>query len=236
MALSCFQFRPRGVAIETLLAHLPPGVAWLAFRIRDKVASKLFEGFAKSYEDASTALCNLFTEVDYRTAIDLIGEWEEAVSLPDSCLPEASTLEQRRAWVRFRLDKRRWSTAQDWKDLAALFDLDIAITPGWYVQEPALYAIHFPGRYDLFPKLGRFRVYINVRGAQPFGYDYGVQGRGPGYPVPYGYEEQYAQFKCIIERVKPANVVVIWDHPLEESAYGICVSDSFDDNFAAEFC
>jgi|CXWL01.1.fsa_nt_gi uncharacterized protein YmfQ (DUF2313 family) len=203
--MGCFWLEPKGKALEALLRHTPLGVAWEAFRIPGKVAYRLYEAYASALEDAWGALCRLAHEIDPRTTTDLIEEWERALSLPDTCLPEVVTIEERRQRVMFRLEKRRWTTAQDWHDLAAIFGLVITITPGWYVQKPALYAHCYPKRYDLFPKLGRFRVYIDVNNIEFKGYAY-------DYPFEYGLAvEAFSRFQCMIERVRPANVVVIWN-------------------------
>lgn len=235
--MSCYQFEPRGLSLQTLLRHLPDGVAWIAWRMPGKIAHRLVTAFAELYEDAKEALCRLALELDPRTTDQMIGEWETAVSLPDPCLPTARTLDERRFWVRWRLDKRRYSTVADWQYLASLFGLVITVTPGWLVQRPALYAASYPKRYDLFPKLGRFRVYINIINRDPCGYDYGLENRGPGYAIPYGCTQaDYDNFKCLIERVKPANVVIIWDYPIEAYPYLLCVSGSFSNEFGSEFC
>lgn len=235
--MSCYQFEARGISLQTVLRHLPEGVAWIAWRMPGKVARRLMDAIAEAYEDMSEALCNLATELDCRTTTQMITEWETAVSLPDPCLPTATTLAERRTWVQWRLNKRRYSTASDWHYLASLFGLEITITPGWAVQRPALYPAEFPVRYDLFPKLGRFRVYINVKNVPNCGYDYGREFRGGGYPIEYGCTRaDYDNFKCLIERVKPANVVIVWDFPLEEPPYNLCVSDSFESSFSSDFC
>lgn len=233
--MSCHYLEPRGVALDGLLAHLPQGIAWECFRRAGKVAFRLISAFGEAYEDAWKALCRLATELDPRTTTELIGEWERAVSLPDPCLPKYQTIEDRRKWVMWRLDKRRYSTAEDWKYLASLFGLSISITPGWYVQKPALYPAEYPKRYDLFPKLGRFRVYINVNNGACRGYAYGSDIGGQGYPIPYGcIDANYDAFKCLINRVKPAHVTIIWDAPLD--LYGLCASETFASEFTEEFC
>ncbi len=212
--MTCHYLEPRGAAADQVLAHVPQGIAWECFRRAGKTAYRLIHALSGGYEDAWNALCRLSRELDPRTTADLIGEWERAVSLPDSCLPAAHTLDERRVWIMWRLAKRRWTTAQDWKDLAALFGLEIAITPGWYVQKPALYQSCYPVRYDLFPKLGRFRVYIDILNVDFRGYEYGGTDTksGDGYPIPYGDDQpDVADFMCLINRVKPANVLVIWN-------------------------
>lgn len=233
--MTCHQFAPSGLSIQTLLAHLPFGWAWDGFRMAGKTGYRLLSALAEAYEDMSEALCALALELDYRTTVQLIGEWEASVSLPDTCLPSGETLEQRRQWVRFRLDKRRWSTAQDWHELAVFYDLTIRITPGWLIQKPALYDACYPKRYDRFPKLGRFRVYIDITNITFAGYPYdGTVDPAYQYPIPYGISDaRFSAYRCIIERVKPANVVVIWNAFPDICG---CNEVTFSPEFTEEFC
>ena len=213
--MSCNQFEPQGNALAALQRHLPTGLAWDAYRIVGKNAYALWQAFARAYDDMSVALCNLANELNPYTTVDLIDQWEGAVGLPDPCLPVATTLAERRGLVLFRLAKQRWTTAEEWTELAALFGLTIKIYPGWYVQKPSLYAFTYPKDYNLFPKLGRFRVYIDLQnGVNYGGYGYGIQNQAQGYPIPYGDATTGAEtFKCLIDRIRPANVIVIWNAP-----------------------
>lgn len=233
----CAQFESKGLGLQTLLRHLPQGRAWIAARTPGKYMYRLMQVIGDLYEDWIAAMCVMIQELDPRTTRQMINEWETAVGLPDPCLPVAETLEERRQWVMWRLDKRRYSTAEDWKYLASLFGLDIRITPGWAVQKPAVYPMVYPKRYDLFPKMGRFRVYINVQNLPNCGYDYGRDFRGAGYPIEYGCTRvDYDQFKCLIERVAPANVAIIWDFPLESSPWNFCIYETFSSDFSQDFC
>lgn len=208
-----------GKAFDALQRHIPLGPAWLAFRVPGKVAYLLGKALARAFDDAWQALAKLPAELDPRTTTELITEWETAVDLPDICLPAASTLQQRRDQVMLRLSKKRWSTAQDWKDLALLFGLTVTITPGWYVQRRALFGdysegfadFEFPLNFDNFPKLGRFRVYIDFLDEDFDGFEYG-EGDHTGFPIPFlSGDARTDAFMCMINRVKPANVVVIWN-------------------------
>ncbi len=229
--MDCFQFEPRGDAITTLWRHTPLGVAWQAFRTVGKTAHKFYQSIADGLNDLDVALCDLIQELDPRTTDALVTEWEASVSLPDPCLPSTGTLQERRDQIMFRLDKKRWSTAQDWKDLAALFGLEIDVTPGWLYQKPALYPASYPKRYDLFPKLGRFRVYIDVRNNDFGGYPYdGTVKPDHQYPIPYGISDaRLSDFMCMINRVKPASVIVLWNQYIEIP--GMCIHGTFDDTF-----
>lgn len=205
--MNCFQLGPKGLSYDTLISHLPRGVAWLAARVPGKNLYQLWHAFAEAYEDATEALCKLPVELNPYTTTELITEWETAVGLPDACLPKATTLEERRKYVVFRLTKRRWSTEQDWKDLALLFGLTITVTPGWHVQRPALFDKCFDSIFWEFERLGRFHVFVDIFGGCS-------EGGGFNYDFDYPFAtetEACEQFKCILERVKPANVVIIWN-------------------------
>jgi hypothetical protein len=235
MLMNCFWMTPLGRSLDVILRHVPLGDAWDAFRTTGKRAFRFLAGVSQAYEDAWAALCNLATELNPFSTNQLITDWQTAVGLPDPCLWQATTPDQIRAQIVYRLTKTRWTTAAEWHALAALFGLTIRITPGWYVQKPCLYPFEYPRRYDLFPRLGRFRVYIDVYGLNYYGYPYGgtSSNSGPGYPIPYGTNPALLPFQCIINRVKPANVVVIWnDNPL----YNYCVAETFSSSYSDTYC
>lgn len=232
--MSYWWLTPLNRSQDVITRHLPLGPAWRGFRAYGKRMYRMLTALAGPFEDAWTALAGLVPEMSPYTTSAFLSDWQTACGLPDACLWQADTIEEQRAQIVYRLSKRRWTTAQDWHDLAALFDLIIRITPGWYVQKPALYAFEYPKRYDLFPRLGRFRVYIDIVGIQLGGYVYGYPEPGDGYPIPYGLASTKAdQFLCLLERVRPANVVIIYNgNPL----LNYCTSDTFTDTFSDTFC
>lgn len=193
---ACGWLQPLGRSLDVLLRHLPLGSAWLAYRLPGKRAYRMMTALADTFEDAWSFLCGLAAELNPYTTYQMLPDWETAVGLPDPCLPAATTIDQRRAQVVFRLTKKRWVTVNDWADLAALFGLTIAVTPGYL----------YSGSSG-FPSHGRFRVYINVLSGcgTPDGFDYNFD-----YPwdvIP----PMCFNFVCIIERIAPANVVVFWN-------------------------
>lgn len=224
-----------GLAASAVAAHFPTGHAWIALRTSGKVMNGLLLAITESFESAWIALGDVSRELDYRSSSHMLVEWETALGLPDPCLPVARTTTERRQWIAFRLNKRRWNTAQDWHDLAALFGLEIRITPGWVVQRPALFESYFPKPFHLFPKLGRFRVYIDVLNQDYGGFPYDGAGVPEHrFPVPFGgVSGDFDQFRCMIERVKPANVLVIWNEFPAVPPHG--TGHTFSPDFDAEF-
>lgn len=245
--MACYQYEPRdGQALANLQSHLPHGMWWDAYRTQGKRAYRLWKAFARAFDGMTAALCNLAKELSPFTTERMITEWEGAVGLPDPCLPRATTLDERRAWVLFRLAKRRWTTAEEWIELAALFGFQIAITPGWYVQRKSLFgdytspfvSFEFPLTFDNFPRLGRFRVYIDVLNINFTGFEYGAEGvnQNVGFPVPFGdADPRLDMLKCIFDRIRPANVVLIWN-AFPQTDERVCTRRTFSSEFAAPFC
>lgn len=217
-APDCHQLAPRGDALETIQAHFPLGEFWNAVRMPGKKLYRLLQAFANAYEDMNEALCRLATELNPFKTTELLPEWETACGLPDPCLPKANTIEQRRAQVILRLSKRRWSTEQDWHDLAALFGLTIRITQGWRVQQPALFERCLDAWFFDFKRLGRFYVYVDIMTGcgEPTGFDYDFD---------YNFDtisEQCGLFQCMLDRVKPACVVILWNQRPVENGWLTC--------------
>lgn len=227
---------PQGKSLDVILKHFPLGIAWMAWREATKNAGKLMKSIASIYEDAWVFLNQVSIEIDYRTGEQLLNEWEVALSLPDRCLPSTGTLDDRRKWIGFRLNKKRWNTLQDWQDLATLFGVNVRITPGYEVQKPSLFKQVFPIPIRILPKLGRFRIYIDMLDAQFGGFPFdGTTIEEHKFPVPFGAPEgDFAQFKCFIERIKPANVLIVWNEfpAIPPNGNQYTFSDEFDEEFS----
>lgn len=228
--------RSDGLSLTAVLSHFPVGVAWIAFRMPGKVAHNLIRAFSKAYDVAWNALHDLSRELDYRTTDQMLVEWETALGLPDLCLPASTTIADRKRWIRFRLDKRRWNTIADWYELAELFGVSVRITPGWVVQRPALFQSFFPMPFYQFPKLGRFRVYIDLLDQEFGGFPYDGQSlEDHKFPIPFGGQSDFAsQFRCMIERVAPANILIIWNEfpAVPPNGNGVTFTDDFDEEYS----
>ncbi len=204
---------PLKISYEVVLEHFPLGKAWIAVRDTTKGFGKLIKAFSELYENAWTFLRQTSDEIDYRKGDQLLEEWGTAVSLPDPCLPSVGSTQDLRKWIAFRLNKKRWNTISDWYELAELFGVRIRITPGYLVQEPSLFKQIVPVPVRKLPKLGRFRIYIDMEDAVFGGFPYdGQRLSDHKIPVPLGDTlEEFQAFRCFIERIKPANVLIIWN-------------------------
>lgn len=196
--------------------NLPVGFIWLAFYIPGKIAYRLISGLAISLDRAWTEFYRIIVfELNPYKTTDLMSEWEKALGLPDRCIGPMTDLEERRKMVILKLLRKRYTTAPTWVDLARdIFGLEITITPGWYVQKPCLFPMEFPLRFDRYPKLGRFRIYIDVHNIEFGGFPYdGTSIPSHQFPIPFGKtDEGFKRFKCFVERIRPVNVVIIWNN------------------------
>lgn len=118
----------------------------------------------------------------------LIEEWEAAVGIPGECLLGDGTLEERRMAILVKFAKMNITTAQDYIDLANLFEvgLDMTVEAGM-------------DRRELFgtDKEARFSIVISFAAEQDefpltFPFTFGIKGN--------------EVIRCLFSRVKPANV------------------------------
>jgi uncharacterized protein YmfQ (DUF2313 family) len=76
---------------------LPRGLAWP--RQSSSVLARLFTAFGRSYAALHTSLLVLTRELDPRSSITLLSEWEAFAGLPDECSIVTGTESERRAAV-----------------------------------------------------------------------------------------------------------------------------------------
>jgi len=224
------------VSREVLQAHLLPGKAWAGFRIPGKLAYRFMTALGRVHQDAWKFLASLRERIDYRTSTELLEEWETSVGLPDKCLPRASSVSGRRDWIKFRLDKTRWNTLADWEAIAILFGVSVKITPGYRVQEPSLYRAVFPIPIRKLPALGRFRIYIDLLDQSFGGFPYDGQTiTDHKFPIPFvSTVSDFEGFQCFIQRIAPANVLIVWNEfpAIPPNGNGLTFSDDFDEEFS----
>lgn len=99
MALTLEQALARGA--DEALALAPRGAAWP----RDPRSNwaRLLAGLATSRARLDVRAVELLRETDPRTAAELLDLWEEALGLPDPCLPAVTTATERRSIVVARI-------------------------------------------------------------------------------------------------------------------------------------
>ncbi|MEM9378404.1 MAG: putative phage tail protein [Planctomycetota bacterium] len=120
--------RHRDAAFREALSLLPRGPAW-SEDDRSNLAKLLFAlGLGPAEIEARVA--DLLDEIDPRTTSELLSDWERVLGLPDACLPEPSSSEERRALVVSRAIGAGGGTREYLIALAAAVGVPIVIEEG----------------------------------------------------------------------------------------------------------
>lgn len=193
---------------KILKRNMPIGSAWLAWITPGKNANRLLRAFGKTLDDAWGCFHRTVSDElnPYRTE-ELLPEWEKALSLPDKCIGAGLTVEERREMVLFRLRRKRWTTIEDWQEIAQMLGVEATFTPGDTIYNDLGYDYDYPIFYGGFRAGGRFRVYIELHNCGTEGYNY-------SYPLKYPSESAACRrLRCILERIRPGCTIFIWDKP-----------------------
>lgn len=81
--------------LQQLQNLLPRGLAWP--RAPGAYLTKLLSAFAEEFARIDSRVDALLNEADPRTTSEMLVDWERVAGLPDPCVTEDQTVEQRRA-------------------------------------------------------------------------------------------------------------------------------------------
>jgi uncharacterized protein YmfQ (DUF2313 family) len=90
--------------LAALRALLPTGTVWP--RDTDSTPIRVLQGVATTVARLRARADHLLTDAFPGTAVELLPEWEATLGLPDRCIGDAPTLQQRQARVTARLTAR----------------------------------------------------------------------------------------------------------------------------------
>lgn len=169
-----------------LADHMPRGKVWEAKLVEDSNLHAQMHGSAKPFNMAQTRIENLATEFNINTTVQLIGEWEESVGLPDECLGLIIDLGERRTLVKERLRHNPTVTLEEFQDYVDRFfpGSGVILVPGADFDE---------FEYDLeFLFLGGFNLRFILIAI-----------------VPLAAMIDETQLRCILEKIMPGNTVLI---------------------------
>lgn len=191
---------PHDAADHLLAAQalMPTGAVWprQAGTVQERVLSGLAAGVARLHARARALLVDAFPS----TALELLGEWEASLGLPDPCAGAEQTVQQRRAAVVSRLTGRGGQSAG--------YFIGVAAALGYVVTIEQFAAFRF-GESDFGDPLAdeawahawRIRAPAEtVRafrfGESVFGESFAVWGN--------------AALECAMQRVAPAHTVLLF--------------------------
>jgi uncharacterized protein YmfQ (DUF2313 family) len=186
---------------EQLIKLTPPGAALPSQN--DTTWARLLGALGIELSRIDGRMGQLINEAFPYTTYELLTDWERVTGLPDTCVTEEQTVEQRQRAVALRLSTVGGASAQYFINLAAEIGFTIEVetfvamtTDTGYVEEPVysddwvyVFIIHAP---EVTVE------YLNVEGA--------VGER----LVTFGNEA----LECAINRVKPAHMTAVFAYDL----------------------
>ena len=112
--------------VRLLKSLLPKGKLWeIAEQSNFK---KLLEGMALEFARLHTRARQLIKEVDPRSTVELINEWETLTGLPDPCVSLTQTLQQRRLAVVEKLTRIASLSPRYYIEVANALGYEVSIT------------------------------------------------------------------------------------------------------------
>ncbi|WP_233854168.1 YmfQ family protein [Paraburkholderia sp. HD33-4] len=110
---------------HVLRTLLPRGRVWT--REDDGTQAGVLDALGVTAQTTDNAAVNLIVAAFPATATDLLPEWEASLGLPDPCVGEAGSTQQRRQQVVARLTNSGGASAQYFIDLAASLGYTITV-------------------------------------------------------------------------------------------------------------
>lgn len=200
--MSLFKDHTQTEYAQAISNYLPDGRIWVN---KNKSASNIrltLMAFALEFQRLELKMNEIIDEFDINTTTQLISEWETAVGLPDDCIAIASSLENRRNNVLLKIASDGASTEQDFIDLGALLGFTITIKSG---IEDITFPFTFP--FMLFDSASDARFTLVV------GVDVTEEPNVFPYTFPFTFTEStVAALECIFNKIKPANVNVVFQY------------------------
>ena len=96
----------------------------------DSTLRKILLGLASEWLNFRNKINEVVNEYNPQKTTALIQEWEEFVGIPDSCIPVASTIEQRRLNVLLKLSGINVTTEKQFKNVASILGYNIEVSNG----------------------------------------------------------------------------------------------------------
>ena len=200
MINQCALFSPDPDQAALLAAHMPIGGVFDSAREQGTTFNDLLKGLGAELFRVEQEIFNVCRELDPRLTIDLIEDWERSVGIPNGCFTTTGDLTTRRQQVLVLLEGFRVQTAQDFIDLAAVFNEVVEIEPGGL---RGAYPMLYPALYLGSAKAARFTMIVHFPNSEDLSYP-------QDYPVPYGIPTGIVE--CLINSAAPANVNVIFSY------------------------
>jgi uncharacterized protein YmfQ (DUF2313 family) len=186
---------------QVLANYLPNGKVFFSKNILESNLRRLLYGLAGEFARMQNKIFELSEEYDLTKTIKLIEEWERALGIPDECFDNVGiTIDQRRLQIIAKFSKMHLVGTQSWIELAECFGFVIRIL---YGKVFSTFEMEFPIIFTGTPKQSRFTMIIKF-----LDLDTPINVFTMKFPIPFA--EDTNLMKCLFNKLKPANVTIIW--------------------------
>jgi uncharacterized protein YmfQ (DUF2313 family) len=188
---------------EQLSQLLPPGVALPSSS--SSTLRQLLEAFGLLLADAHNRGEDLLDEADPRTTVELLEDWERNVGLPDPCIGEGGTLQERRLQVLNRLTRSRFQTVAFFKQVALELGYVIEIEE---FRPPACGRMRCGDRLNGAPLEHRFYWRVAVPDPRLTLFRTGQSRCGDRLTE----IDEADDLECVLRRMKPAHTTLLFSY------------------------
>ncbi|MNQ96591.1 hypothetical protein D3C85_1122030 [compost metagenome] len=186
------------VAAGQLASNLPDGRAWQAKNLPGTNVYAAISACGAEFREIQLMIETLAREFDVRMTDQLLPDWERSCGLPEECIGQLASLEDRRNAVILRLRKIPFVTKEEFELLAfELTGLNVTVIPG---AELELFPLEFPARFSVGNSYFKLYVIFNdTIGGFPYSFALPFL-RGPDQIV-----------RCVFEQIVSATVLLIFE-------------------------
>lgn len=155
---------------------------------------KILIGLASEWLNFRNKINEVSNEYDPTTTTKLIEEWEGFVGIPDTCIPIASTIEQRRLNILLKLAGINATTEKQFKNIALILGYNIQVSNG---VATSTFPLTLP--FLLISEASApFTIVITLPAS--------LQPAGFPLTLPFTLTAQQPEiFNCLFNKLKPAN-------------------------------
>lgn len=184
---------------DILASYLPNGRLFDAKNKEGSNLRKILLGLAQEWLNFRGKINEVYDEYNPANTTALIEEWEGFVGIPDDCLSNTGSLEERRKNILLKLAGINATTAQQFENVAAILGFDVTVRAGVDV-------VGFP--YT-------FPIVLLDDDAAPFTIivDLDESLKPSGFPLTFPIELSSAFpeiLQCFFNKLKPANTIVVF--------------------------
>lgn len=185
-----------------LTKFLPNGKFWDAKRFSNTNLYKLINALSDEYKRVKDLLYSIVNNRYVDDTELLLERWEKDLQIPDDCLPLADTISERQKNILLKYTAKGIQTEEDFVELASKLGFTITITPLVQFAYPP-YAVPFIPNSAPYNRFVAIVEGLNLNEPSDF----------PPYDVPFfpiGSNPQALALQCILNKLKPANVLFIY--------------------------